>query len=52
MKLNILFIAMNVLTVLAYPIVFVYGKLRKFSKPKESIALTNLMVTVPVVLDG
>jgi NADH:ubiquinone oxidoreductase subunit 3 (subunit A) len=32
MKLNLLFIVMDLLTILAYPIVFVYGKLRQFSK--------------------
>jgi hypothetical protein len=48
MKLNLLFIVMDLLTLLAYPIVFVHGKLRKFSKPKESIPLANLLVTVPV----
>jgi len=37
MKLNLLFIVMDLLTVLAFPIVFVHGKLRQFSKSKESI---------------
>ena len=36
MKLNLLFTVMYVLTLLAYPIVFVHGKLRQFSKLKES----------------
>jgi hypothetical protein len=35
MKQNLLFIFMDVLTILAYPIVFVYDKLRQFSKLKE-----------------
>jgi hypothetical protein len=48
MKLNLLFIVMDLLTLLAYPIVFVYGKLGQFSKSKESIPLANLLVTVPV----
>ena len=43
MKLNLLFIAMDLLILLAYPIVFVHGKLRQFSKPKESITLANLI---------
>jgi hypothetical protein len=42
LKLNLLFIIMDLLTLLAYPIVFVYGIIRLFSKPKESIALVNL----------
>jgi hypothetical protein len=48
MKLNSLFIAMDLLTLLAYTIVFVQGKLRQFSKPKDGIPLVNLLVTVPV----
>ena len=50
MKLNLLFIIMDLLTLLAYPIVFVHGKLRQFSKSKESIPLANILVTVPVTL--
>ncbi len=48
MKLNLIFIVMDLLTLLAYPIVFVYSKLSQFSKPKESIDLANLLVIVPV----
>jgi len=48
MKLNLLFIVMDLLTLLAYPIVFVHGKLRQFSKPKESIPLANILVTSSV----
>lgn len=48
MKLSLLFIVMDLLTLLAYPIVFVHGKLRQFSKSKESSPLANLLVTVPV----
>ncbi len=46
MKLNLLFIMMDLLTLLAYPIVYVYGKLHPFSKSKESISLANLLVTI------
>jgi hypothetical protein len=35
MKLNLLFIVMEILTLLAYPIVFVHGQLRRLSKLKE-----------------
>jgi hypothetical protein len=45
MKLNLLFIVMDLLTILAYPVVFVYGKLRQFSKMKESVPPDNLLVT-------
>jgi hypothetical protein len=48
LKLNLLFIVMDLLTVLAYPIVFVHNKLRQFSKSKESAPVPDLFVTVPV----
>jgi len=48
MTLNLLFIVMYLLSILAYPIVFVHGKLRKFSKSKESAHAPNLLVAVPV----
>jgi hypothetical protein len=48
LKLNLLFIVMDLLTLLAYPIVFVHGKLRQFSKPKEGVPVPNLLVAVPV----
>lgn len=41
-KLNLLFIIMDVLTLMAYPIVFAYGIIRLFSRSKDSIALANL----------
>jgi len=41
MKLKLLFIIMDLFTLLAYPIVFVYGKLRQFSKSKEAFTLAN-----------
>jgi hypothetical protein len=43
-----LFIVMELLTLLAYPIVFAHGKLRQFSNSKETIPLANLLVIVPV----
>jgi hypothetical protein len=48
MKLNLLFIVMDLLTLLAFPIVFVHGKLRRFYKRKESLAVPNFFVVVPV----
>jgi hypothetical protein len=45
MKLNILFIVMDLLTILAYPIVFLHGKLRQFSKSKEGVDLVLAPVT-------
>jgi len=41
MKLNAFFIVMDLFTLVAYPIIFVYGRLRQLSKPKESIVPMN-----------
>ncbi len=51
MKLNLLFIVMDLITLLAYPILFVHGKLRPFSKSAESITLANLLVSGSVIAD-
>jgi hypothetical protein len=51
MKLNLLFILMDLLTILAYPIVFVHGRLLRYSKPKKHIHLPNRFVTIPVALE-
>ena len=48
MKLNFLFIVLDILTILAYPIVFVLGKLGQFSRSKESIPSVILLVPCPV----
>ena len=45
MKLNFLFIVMDVLTVLAYAIVFMHMKLRQFSKSIAGIALAHFLLT-------
>lgn len=47
LKLNLLFIAMVLLTILGYPFVFMHGRLRQFSKFRESTALAKLLVTDP-----
>ena len=49
MKLSLLFIVMDFLTLLAYPIVYVYGKLRPVAKNQKSIPLANLLVTSSVI---
>ena len=51
MKLNLLFIVMDLLTLLAYPVVFVHGKLRQFYKSKENIPVRNFLVPVAVTPD-
>jgi hypothetical protein len=48
MKLNFLFIVMTLLTLLAYPIVFVHGKLHQLLRSKESIPLSSQWVGIPV----
>lgn len=49
MKLKLLFIVMDLFALLAYPIIFVYGKLRQFSKSKESLTLANSLVSDSVI---
>jgi hypothetical protein len=48
MKLNLLFTAMYMLTLLAYPIVFMHGKLRQLSKSRDSINPASSLVTVSI----
>jgi hypothetical protein len=48
MKLNLLFIVMDLLTVLAHPIVYAYGKFRPFAKSEEAIPLANRSVAILV----
>jgi hypothetical protein len=52
MKLNLLFIALDFLTLLAYPIVFAHGKLRQFSRSRENIALMRYWVAGAVTVGG
>jgi hypothetical protein len=47
MKLNLIFIVMDLLTILAYPFVFVHGKIIQFSRFRRNVGPTNLMVAVP-----
>ena len=51
MKLNLLFIAMDLLTLLAYPIVFVHNKICMLSKLKENTTTVKLLVTISVTAD-
>jgi hypothetical protein len=50
-KLKLLFIAMDLLTLLAYPVLFGYGKIYRFLKAKEDGVLTNLLVPVFITPD-
>jgi hypothetical protein len=51
MKLNLIFLVMELLTLLAYPIVFVHGQLLQFSNSKAGILLANLWSSDPVAPD-
>jgi hypothetical protein len=42
MKLYMLFIAMDLLTLLAYPFVFMYGKLRRFSQAGRALVVESV----------
>ena len=44
MKLTLFFIVMDLFIMLAYPFIFLHGKLRQFSKSNESIPAANLLV--------
>lgn len=48
MRLKLFFILMDLLTILAYPFVFVHGKLCQSSNSRANIPLENLFVAVPV----
>jgi hypothetical protein len=47
-KLNLIFIAMDLLSLLVYPIIFVHGKLRGFSKSNGNIVLGNVLASESV----
>lgn len=51
-KLDVFFIVMDLLTLLAYPILFVHGKLRQSSRSKENCRLPNLLITGSVAVSG
>ena len=51
MKLNLFFIVMDLLTLLVYPIVFVYSKLCQFVKAKERTTLVNSLFPVSDIPD-
>lgn len=43
MKLNIFFIVMDVFTILAYPFVFIHGKLHQFLEARTVSAIALLL---------
>lgn len=50
-KLFFFFFVMDLLTLLVYPIMFVYGKIYRPLKAKENVVLTNSLVPVFITLD-
>lgn len=44
-KLNLIFIVMDLLSLLAYPIIFAHGKLRQFARSRENSAPANVLAT-------
>ena len=49
MKLNLLFMVMDLLTLLAYLIVYMDGKLRQFSNLKENKTLANSLLIDSII---
>lgn len=52
LKLNLLFFSMDLVTLLAYPILFVYAKLHRYSRTKERAAQTRRWVAGPIIPGG
>lgn len=52
MKLNLLFILMGLLTLLAYPFVFVHGKIHRFSKLRENATPANVLLSGSLIPGG
>jgi hypothetical protein len=48
LKLNLILLVMELLTILAYPIVFVKSKLRPFSSAREKIPVPGFSIIVPI----
>ncbi len=47
MKLTLLFVAMDLLVLLAYPPVFLHGKWRQFVRSREAVGPTNRTLMIP-----
>lgn len=50
-KLNLLFIALDLLTLLIYPVIYVYNKVLRILKAKDRLILTNSLNAVLVTLE-
>lgn len=50
-KLNLLFIALDLLTLLIYPVIYVYSKVYRILKAKDRLILTNSLNAVLVILE-
>jgi hypothetical protein len=52
MKLNLIFIVIDLFTIVAYPFVFLHGKLLRFSKARGRVPLANGLVTGSIMPEG
>lgn len=50
-KLNLLFVALDLLTLLIYPVIYVHGKLHRILKAKDRLILENSLTAVLVTLE-
>jgi hypothetical protein len=50
-KLNLIFIAMDLLTLLIYPVIYVHGRMYRLLKEADNRVLMNLSYPVLVTLD-
>lgn len=48
MKLNLLFIIMDLFTIMAYPFVFIHSKFLRVSKTRTNLQLANGLLTASV----
>lgn len=51
-KLNLLFFSMELLTLLAYPLLFVYARLHRYSASRERSARARRWLADPIIPGG
>jgi hypothetical protein len=51
-KLNLLFIVMDLLTLLAYPVVYMHGLLRQASGSRKNSPRLKMLAVVPLIPGG
>lgn len=50
-KLSLLFIALDLLTLMIYPVIYLHGKVFRILKAKDRLVLKNSLNTVLVTLE-